>query len=116
MKRFEEIFSRYLEGEKLPVLEQAPVAELSLSADRERMMARLEPEGIIPKEEIYRAEDRLRRSLGLRDFIIQARFDSRLLDGSYLPNITTELIEEGEPINGFFSGAQAVWKDGLFFH
>ena len=114
MKCFEEIFSRYLEGEKLPVLGQAPVAELSLSAARDKMMARLEPEGIIPKEEIYRAEDRLRRSLGLRDFVIQARFDSQLLDGSYLPNITTELIEEGEPINGFFSGAQAVWKDGLF--
>ncbi|MEG1874437.1 MAG: PolC-type DNA polymerase III [Angelakisella sp.] len=115
MKSFADIFGKYCKGVACPILSKTEIWELQISKDREELYVKLLPEAVIPKRELYDASAAVREALELHSLKLDYHYGEELLTGQYLGEIITELIAAGEPINGFFHGAQGEVRDGSFW-
>ena len=114
MRTFGDIFGRYLSGRESADLVRSPVDSIAVSEDRARMMVILNPAALLKKSEIYSVRTRLAEELGLAEFTLLYRYPKEWLTGEYLSQVVRELVEEGVPVNGFFTGATACCQDGSF--
>ncbi len=107
MSTFGELFGSF--GELPPAVAAAPVENIALSENKEKMTVSLAPAILLDRGALSAVQRQLRIACLLEDFSITCHYTPELLTGECLGNLTGELMASGVPINGFFVGASALY-------
>ena len=104
MNKFDKIFAKYTQTDSdRRVLDKA--SEVSSRVDRERRVVEVTAHfsELIPKDELYAIEDKLREAYELSVVRILPKYDSSLWSPSYVPEVMQELNRVGAVSRGFFN-------------
>ncbi len=107
MSTFGELFGSF--GELPPAVAAAPVENIALSENKEKMTVSLAPAILLDRGALSAVQRQLRIACLLEDFSITCHYTPEQLTGECLGNLTGELMASGVPINGFFVGASALY-------
>lgn len=95
-------------------LDSCAVTQIVRNNSENTIEIHLAPEVILPKKEVYKACDSIKKYFSISDCICKYRYSKELLTGDYIQEIIVELKRDRSPINGFFNGATATYTDEVF--
>ncbi len=111
-KTFGELFGTYI-PKLSKELGAAWVAGLRVGENRLSMTIQLSSPVVLDGGELAAARTALKEAMALEQMIIQCRYHASLLDGGCVDNLARQLADAGEPVNGFFAGAQGRYDKDL---
>ncbi len=114
MRTFGDVFGRYLAGASCKHLSESELISICIKQEENSLRVEIAPKQVLKKNEVYAAQAYLIREMGFSDFIIDYRYPKEWLKADYLHQVVRELVEEGVPVNGFFTGASAVYEGDSF--
>ena len=116
MPSFYDLFGIHLTAEEAALLgENARVMYINMDKTKGVLQITVQLAVIVDKKELQQLAKLLAEKLAINACVIYPKYDPKLFDVAYLPQLAYGLKEQGLPVNGFFDEAQADFDGEVLF-
>lgn len=112
MPKFSELFGSASPLATEGALGEAQVVHVSVDKQKGVLEVSVSLAGLVPKSRLRAVERELQAAMGLQRCSITPQYDKALFSEEYFDSILYGLRDKGLPVNGFFDGAVAEYRDG----